>query len=504
MGSNMKNKRVLYNIFTNLCVQVIVALSGFVIPRFVMSIYGSAMNGMINSISQFLTYAALVEMGVGNASIAALYKPIAEKNIVDINSILKQSKQKYFVSGIAYAIIAGMIAFLYPHAVNTQIRYDMAFTMALILSISGLIDYFIIGKYKVLLIADEKTYILNIFKGMATIILTILSVALLLEGFSIYAVKFTTVLIHLAEAFLIKFYVKSKYSYVTFYSKKEVKLEQQSSALVHQICATIVYNTDLIILTIFMDSETSLMEISVYSVYIMVRNMITYLGKVLTDGINATFGLMFAKADSPAIKRTFSQYEYIYYIYIFVLYSCMAGLILSFVNCYTKNVNDVEYLHREYAILFSMEGFLAQLKSPSDVIINAAGHYKQSRKYVWMEAVINLSLSIFLVKSFGIAGVLSGTIVSHIFIDVCFMSYVAQKLIPDTGYVTVRRVVRNVAIAGILWWVEIYKTPLVSKWGQWILEVFIVFIINISIIVLINFLLEKEMARKTFEILLKK
>lgn len=490
---------MIYNIFANLFVQIIIALSGFVIPKFIIVSYGSTINGMVSSISQFLTYAALVEMGVGNASIVALYKPIAERNNVEINAVLKQSKRKYLISGMVYTVIAGLITMLYPLAVKEQVRYEAAFYMALILSMNGLIDYFIIGKYKVLLIADEKMYVINIIKGISTIILTASSIFLLIQGSSIYLVKLLAVLMHLLEAVFIKYYVLKKYRFVTFDAEKEVRLEQQSSALFHQICAVIVYNTDLIILTLFLNSETSLMEISVYSVYNMVRNMIVYLGKVLTDGINATFGLMFATGDYSGIRKLFRKYEFIFFIYIFILYSCMLGLILSFVNCYTRNISDVNYLRVELALLFSLEGLLAQLKCLCDVIVIAAGHYRQSRKFVGGEAVSNLVLSILFVRPLGIVGVLMGTIISHVIVDICFMCYVAKELVPGTGHMTIKRVIRNMIVLGILWWIEIYKIPLVSDWGQWIVEVIAVGMLNATVFILINFGAEREMVRQTFK-----
>lgn len=60
---------------------------------------------MINSISQFLAYAGLVEMGIGNASIVALYKPISEHNWTLTSSIVSTAKKKYYFSGIIYTLI---------------------------------------------------------------------------------------------------------------------------------------------------------------------------------------------------------------------------------------------------------------------------------------------------------------------------------------------------------------------------------------------------------------
>ena len=40
----------------SLLLQVIVLLSGLILPRFILEAYGSSVNGMITSVNQFLTY----------------------------------------------------------------------------------------------------------------------------------------------------------------------------------------------------------------------------------------------------------------------------------------------------------------------------------------------------------------------------------------------------------------------------------------------------------------
>ena len=84
------------SIITNIILQIMTALQGFIVSRFVLSTYGSAINGMVNSISQFLIYAGLAEMGIGNAAIIALYKPISNNNWKKINSLISTTKRKYF------------------------------------------------------------------------------------------------------------------------------------------------------------------------------------------------------------------------------------------------------------------------------------------------------------------------------------------------------------------------------------------------------------------------
>ena len=73
----MRGKQALKNMVASLLLQVIVLLSGLILPRFILEAYGSSVNGMITSVNQFLTYLGLAEAGVGTATVVALYTPLA-------------------------------------------------------------------------------------------------------------------------------------------------------------------------------------------------------------------------------------------------------------------------------------------------------------------------------------------------------------------------------------------------------------------------------------------
>ena len=75
----MIKNSVIKNIFSSLISQFITIIYGFIIPILIIKTYGSEVNGLINSITQFIAYIALLEAGIGPIVKNALYKPIVEK-----------------------------------------------------------------------------------------------------------------------------------------------------------------------------------------------------------------------------------------------------------------------------------------------------------------------------------------------------------------------------------------------------------------------------------------
>ena len=144
----MRTRQAFMNAVFSLMLQVVLAISGLLVPRFFIAVYGSAVNGLVSSITQFITYLSLVEAGVGAAGTVALYKPLAEKDSLRVSGILSATRVFYLRSGLIFAGLVGLLVIFYPFAVKSEIN-DGGFVrlMILLLSLSGIIDYFFLGKY---------------------------------------------------------------------------------------------------------------------------------------------------------------------------------------------------------------------------------------------------------------------------------------------------------------------------------------------------------------------
>ena len=66
------DKKTRLNMISSLGLQLITILSGFIIPRQILLVFGSDINGLINSLTQFLNYISLVEGGLGSVLMTAL------------------------------------------------------------------------------------------------------------------------------------------------------------------------------------------------------------------------------------------------------------------------------------------------------------------------------------------------------------------------------------------------------------------------------------------------
>ena len=118
--------------------------------------YGSAVNGVVASITNFLSFISLLDMGVGAVDSANLTKPFGHGDTDQISRIVVSSER--FFRRLAYIFI-GYIAVLcvvFPITVNSSFSPWFSISLLIIISISTLAQYLFGMTYQLLLNADQR------------------------------------------------------------------------------------------------------------------------------------------------------------------------------------------------------------------------------------------------------------------------------------------------------------------------------------------------------------
>ena len=263
----MRRSKAKKNIITSLILQIVTIICGLILPRLIIKTYGSATNGLINSITQFLSYIALLDSGFGLVVKSLLYKPISEKNDREIKKILHATNK--FFSNIAFIFLVYIIilCIIYPLLVKNQFDYLFIISLIIVLSISTISEYFIGITYSIYIQASQENYIISTIQIVTTILNTIISAILIKLNFSIQIVKLITMTLFAIRPFLLKEYVKRKYKLnINHKEKSNYIIKQKWDGLAQHIAFVVHSNTDIAILSIF----STMKEVSVYSVYLLI------------------------------------------------------------------------------------------------------------------------------------------------------------------------------------------------------------------------------------------
>lgn len=433
----MRSKRAVKNIITSLLQQVVTVICGLIVPRAIIGTFGSSVNGLVSSITQFLSYITLLEAGIGPVIKSALYKPIAKKDKTQIEKILKAS-QRFFrvISGI-FVVYLIALCFIYPLIVSTEFATGYTVSLIIIIAISTFAEYFFGMVYRLYLQAEQKTYITSTIQIGTTIINAILVVILINFGANIQIVKLGSAFIFVFRPILQNIYVKNKYNINFKEVKEKYELKQKWDGLAQHMASVVHNNTDVAILTIF----TNTSEVSVYSVYLYVITGIKNMVQALTGGVDASFGDMIAKNEIDNLNRSFRTYELFYFTLITIVYIVTLVMILPFVNVYTSGITDTNYYRPVFAILITVAELMWSVRLPYSSVTLAAGHFKETNKGAWVEVFSNLIISIVLVFKLGMVGVAIGTLIAMAIRTIEFMYHTSKYILKRSQIENVKRII---------------------------------------------------------------
>ena len=485
----MRSKKAIKNIIASLLQQFITIICGFILPRAIIGKYGSDVNGLISSITQFLAYITLLEAGIGPVIKATLYKPIANKDNEQIEKILKSTQRFFNIIGYIFIIYLIILCFVYPMFVNNEFDNWYTISLILIISISTFAEYFVGMVYKLYLQADQKTYITANIQTVTTVLNTIFCVILIKIGANIQAVKLVSAFIFVLRPICQNIYVKKKYNINLNNVKEEYELKEKWDGLSQHIASVIHNNTDVTILTIFCD----IAEVSVYSVYYLIAGRLTTLVQTVTNGMDAAFGNVLAKRETQVLQENFRIYEQLLYTVSTFAFGCAMFLIEPFVMVYTAGVTDVDYSRIVFGMLMCFNQFLFCVRLPYQMITYAAGHFKQTRNGAIFEAVMNVTVSIALVIRFGLIGVTIGTFCAYCFRTFQYAIYSSKNLLQRSIWVMLKLLIASIlelllsfALIQLLTKIPYFK--IINSYGKWAIYAICVAMIIGTIIFLFSFL----------------
>lgn len=207
-----RGKKLALNTITSLILQLVTVVCGFILPRLILESFGSDVNGLVNSITQFLGVITLLDLGVGAVVQSALYKPLTEKD-TDMISKIYVSANKFFrrLAEILLVYVVLLMIF-YPLIVNKSFGHMYTALLIAAICISSFAQYYFGIVNSLLLNADQRGYIQYTAQIITLILNTIACYIVIKLGASIQIVKLTTSLIFLIRPFFLVLYVKKHYS----------------------------------------------------------------------------------------------------------------------------------------------------------------------------------------------------------------------------------------------------------------------------------------------------
>lgn len=498
----MRQKKLVLNSITSLVTQLATIVCGMIVPRLIMVTYGSTVNGLVSSISQFLSIITLLDFGVGSVMQAALYKPLAEGDNAQISKVMV-SAQRFF-RRIAQILIIYVIVLILVYPYISKSIFDRSFTISLIviIAVSSFAQYYWGIANQILLNADQRIYIQTGLQCLVLILNTVCCFVLVNVGASIQIVKLASTIVFVLRPILMQIYVKKHYSINKKILFQEEPIKQKWNGVAQHIASYVLDNTDIVVLTLF----STYASVSVYMVY---YNVVSGIRKLLISVFNSfqsLWGNMIAKGEKELLEQSFDKIEWIIHNIVIFFFGVTGALILPFIKLYTNGVEDINYILPYFAVIIVLANAMHCLRLPYMMIIYSAGEFKETQASAWIEAASNIIFSILLVVRFDLPGVALGTFIAMTYRTIYLAYYLSKHILHRCFSHFCKRILLDAFCVGdlylILKFIKIQSAN-VTVLGWIIMAVEVAFITLLCILVT-NIFFERHKLKNTFCNWLKK
>ena len=424
------NSRLFTNMLSYLILQIVNLLVGIVLPRLYLGIYGSEVNGAISTINSFITYFSYLEAGLGLSLIHSLYKPLSQNDSDGINGILSYSKKQYRKISYIYLALVVLLAFIFPliNRVNDLTHIEFV-SLIFVIGFYGAFDFYSMAKYRVLLTADKKEYIISYAMVIAQILRFVFTWIILQFNISVVFVKVIPIFTLLIRSIILKVYIKIRYPNVTFKSTSQpdtLTTKNKWDALLLQVSI----NTSTALPVMIVSQVLGYEEANVYAVYSLVISAVIAVVSALSSGASPVFGEKIVLKQN--IADMYRVYEWGVTVALTLTFSVCCVMMLPFVKLYVSVVDDINYIYPSYAILFSLWGALYSFRIPATAVINAGALYKETKVSNIINLVMQIVFGIIGACFWGINGVLGAMIVAALHRNISMAAIIERKLMQNT------------------------------------------------------------------------
>ena len=453
----MRTKRSIFNFLTSYIPYMILVVLGFIKIKVFINNLGQDIFALNQLYINIFSYLSLAEAGIGVAFIYRLYKPLAEKQYNVINSVYSGTKILFKKIGIVVIIVGFILSFGVPLLIKNNPFNNLFIQISFMLFIGkNVLDYFMFVP-RFVIQADQKLYKINLLINLYRIFEVIVEIVLLCLGVNYLIILIPSIFIRYIQNLLVNRKVLKLYPWLIDVEDRDYSPKDDiKHMLAHKFVSLISNNIDIVILSTFMGSQI----VTAYSAY-------HYFTKYAMDTVNQIFnsmkdglGNVVHTEKREKIKEVINE--------IFIMFSFMGSLITIvfyfILNEFVSIWVGSEYIVTKFALILLLINLYYHITIRSITIIRTTmGLFKETKVMAMVEALINLILSLILVHSMGLEGVLLATVIAFLLTNFWYYPYLIYKKLFNEGIFNyLLKISFNVAIIFLMIYIGTYIYPITS------------------------------------------
>lgn len=368
--------------------------------------------GISSLYANILTLLSLSELGLGSAITYSLYKPLAENNIETIKSLMTFFKKAYRWIGISILGLGLCLMPFLPYLMTDSTDVINIYLYYLLYLAQTVVSYLFFAYKAILLTADQKKYIADIVMYILQIIMNAVQIVILFVWHSFLAYTVAVIIYNIVQNMVVAFIVDQKYPYLKEPAEKLTK--QQRQDVFSRVYAMSLYRISSVVGTatdnLIISANISVIAVGLYDNYNMIIQVIQKLLKGVFQAFTSSLGNFYVLESRERNEFMFRTLNLANSWLVAFCSVCFAVLLQPFIQLCFGN----EYLLDYTVVIIVVSNFATNyMQNVVQIYKDASGLFVRGKYRAVMTAVLNLGISIILVKSIGLAGVFLGSIISR-------------------------------------------------------------------------------------------
>lgn len=369
------------------------------------------LNGLYSNILNVLS---LAELGVGNAIVYSMYKPIAENDKELIKSLVALYKRLYLVIGLVVTVLGLALIPALPYLIKDVPDVDVNLTVVYVLYLAQAVVGYFFAYRRSLIFAYQRNDIESKVSFLSQTVLAVSQIVIMLVWKNYYAYVAAMVVGNALDAFLVfiisyKLYPEIRGKAAKLDKSISKQIATNTGAMIfHKIGGAAVFSTDSIIISAFV----SLNILGLYSNYTLITNALASACILVVSAIKGSIGNLIATGDNEKCYNIFNALNMLMMWLVGFMFIGIMVCAQDFIAILGGST-DKQLPYLTAALIF-LSFYLTQSRSMVNNFKECAGLFWNDRYKPLLEAGLNLGLDFLLVHFLGINGVILATIISTV------------------------------------------------------------------------------------------
>lgn len=427
----MRGKKSFKNMLFGVAGQILVLITKFINQKIFIVVLGIKLLGVNSLFINILSLLNIAELGISSAISFALYKPLFDGDKSKIKSLMLFYKNAYRYIGL-FVLSLGIILLPFLNLFITGYKLtNELYSVYILYLFQSVFSYWFLSYKSTILIADQKQYMVTIRQSVVSSLCYVIQAVILLltKSFVLYAL--ISVISILVKNKIISMKVDNEYNYIKEKNVNKLSKSDQKDLYkniagisMYKISGTVLTSTDNIIISKYLSVAIT----GVYSNYLLISAGVSSFTNLVFSSMTSSIGNINV---GEAKEKNYEIFKILCFLDFWVYGFCSICMFVLY-NRFISLCFGSDYLLNELMVFLIVYNFLSDgMNQVVTLYKDACGLFWKGKTRPILSVLLNIVISIILVKKIGLIGVVLGTIISRYAITWWFDANLVYKNVFD-------------------------------------------------------------------------